>query len=120
MVRCVANVTKRCGLPQFLAAIGLAAIGSVAPARVAAGSTGLPPVLVPEGATPFLRAHAVGTQNYVCIATGADRVWRFAGPRALQRINTSGGVAPSTGCSQPTDAGEIALVPYSTDYVFFR
>ena len=38
----------------------------------------------------------------------------------IQRIHTAGGVAPSTGCSQSTDAGALALVPYSTDYVFFR
>ena len=38
----------------------------------------------------------------------------------IQRIHTVGGVAPATGCTQSTDVGALALVPYSTDYVFFR
>jgi hypothetical protein len=207
MVRRAANFTSRCGLPRLLAAIGLAAIGCAAPADVEAGprAPALPPILIPDGASPFLRTHAVGTQNYVCVATGAGLAWRFAGPQAtlfvrvagveqqltthflspnpdeggiaratwqgsldtsrvwaraahivddpavvgagnipwlllervgarrgpaggrllsqatwIQRINTAGGVAPSTGCSQPSDAGAMALVPYSTDYVFLR
>ena len=37
----------------------------------------------------------------------------------VQRVNTSGGVAPSNGCSSPADAGRQAFVPYSADYVFF-
>jgi hypothetical protein len=92
MVRRVAKVSKRCGLSQFAAAIGLAAIACAAPALAAAGpaAIALPPVLVPEGATPFLRTHAVGTQNYVCVATGAGLAWRFAGPQATLFVRVAG------------------------------
>ena len=38
----------------------------------------------------------------------------------IQRVNTSGGVAPTTGCSDISHVGTLALVPYSTDYVFYR
>jgi hypothetical protein len=38
----------------------------------------------------------------------------------VQRLNTSGGSAPGTGCLVPGDAGKQALVPYSADYFFFR
>jgi hypothetical protein len=38
----------------------------------------------------------------------------------IQRLNTSGGSAPATGCSVPGDVGKQALVPYSADYIFFR
>jgi len=38
----------------------------------------------------------------------------------IQRLNTSGGVAPSTGCSSPADVGTVAFVPYTADYFFFR
>ena len=38
----------------------------------------------------------------------------------VQRLNTCGGVAPGTGCSLATNIGRIALVPYSTDYFFYR
>jgi hypothetical protein len=29
-------------------------------------------------------------------------------------------VAPSTGCTQASQVGETALVPYSTDYLFYK
>jgi hypothetical protein len=38
----------------------------------------------------------------------------------IQRLNTSGGIAPSTGCSQSGEIGALALVPYTTDYFFYR
>jgi hypothetical protein len=38
----------------------------------------------------------------------------------VQRLNTSGGSAPGTGCFVPGDIGKQALVPYSADYYFFR
>lgn len=38
----------------------------------------------------------------------------------IQRLNTSGGSAPATGCSVAGDVGHQALVPYSADYLFFR
>jgi hypothetical protein len=41
-------------------------------------------IQVPEGYTPFLAGHAVGTQNWMCVAaptqTGGD--WVFIGPQA--------------------------------------
>ena len=37
----------------------------------------------------------------------------------VQRVNTVGGLAPSTGCSSPKDLGTTAFVPYEADYVFF-
>jgi len=37
----------------------------------------------------------------------------------VQRVNTVGGLAPSTGCSSPDDIGTTAFVPYEADYVFF-
>jgi Protein of unknown function (DUF3455) len=38
----------------------------------------------------------------------------------VQRLNTKGGLAPSTGCATSTDVGKQALVPYSADYIFFH
>ena len=37
----------------------------------------------------------------------------------VQRVNTVGGLAPSTGCSSPDDIRTTAFVPYEADYVFF-
>jgi len=38
----------------------------------------------------------------------------------IQRLNTSGGFAPATGCLVPGDVGKQALAPYTADYFFFR
>ena len=43
---------------------------------------------------------------------------RLARTTYIQRLNTSGGLAPDDGCSAKT-FGEIARVPYSADYVFW-
>ena len=162
----------------------------------------LPPnIRVPAGNKTFLAVHGVGTQNYVCLPSGAgfkfilftpqatlfnerddevtthyfspnpyvggairatwqhsvdtSTVWgnvidssadpNFVAPGAIawlliqrfgaedgptggdtltattfiQRLNTSGGIAPSTGCTSPTDVGNQAFVPYAADYIFY-
>jgi hypothetical protein len=157
---------------------------------------------VEAGYTPYLIAHAEGTQNYICLLTKSGFAWTFLGPQAtlfdgaeqqitthylspnpvesgaaratwqhsadssavwagaiadstdpafvapnsipwlllrvvgdqpgptggatlvgtafIQRVNTSGGIAPAAGCKSVKDVGTKALVPYSTDYVFYR
>lgn len=151
-------------------------------------------IKVPDGNRAFLRGHAVGTQNYICLPSG----WTFFGPQAtlfdvneeqiithflspnpfesdtpratwqhsqdtstvwamaiasssnpgfvesgaipwlllqvvgaldgptngetltattyIQRLNTSGGIAPSTACT----VGAKEFVPYEADYVFYK
>ena len=161
---------------------------------------------VPAGHDVFLKGHALGTQNYICLPTTTGVAWRFVGPQAtlyqthkgdprqqltthflsadtsaarvarptwqdsadssrvwgrvvasssdaayveagaiawllleaahtdrgpfggsalaettfIHRVNTSGGIAPSTGCSDAAQVGTLALVPYTTDYFFYR
>jgi hypothetical protein len=168
-----------------------------------------PNIQVPPGNTAFLQANALGTQNYICKASGSGFVWTFFSPEAtlfikfkwfngdisqqvtthflspnpsekdlarvtwqhsfdtskvwgrgiqsstdpkfvrpdaipwllvekvgvqrgptggntlaqttfIQRVNTTGGVAPATGCSVATDAGNTVLVPYTADYLFYK
>jgi Protein of unknown function (DUF3455) len=38
----------------------------------------------------------------------------------IQRLNTSGGLAPSTGCASSADVGHQAFVPYTADYFFYE
>ena len=38
----------------------------------------------------------------------------------IQRVNTHGGLAPSTGCDQLPDVGSKAFVPYTADYFFYK
>lgn len=155
----------------------------------------------PEEFTPYLAAHAIGTQGYVCVAVGSVFGWTPFGPQAtlfneegqqvlthflsltpysqlpnptwqnsrdsstvwaevsqfssdpnfvaadaipwllleavvvgdgptwgdklvptrrIQRLNTVGGKAPSTGCTGPGDVKKRALVPYEADYFFYK
>jgi uncharacterized protein DUF3455 len=38
----------------------------------------------------------------------------------IQRVNTVGGLAPTTGCDTPADLGAKAFQPYTADYVFYK
>ncbi|HEV7735176.1 MAG TPA: DUF3455 domain-containing protein [Candidatus Binatia bacterium] len=69
---------------------------------------------VAPGAIPWFRLRVVGTD------AGPDGGRRLTETTWLQRINTSGGVAPATGCAQSTDVGKVELIPYAADYVFFK
>ena len=42
----------------------------------------------------------------------------FSKVTSIQRVNTAGGVAPATGCSQ-ADGGNPARINYTADYYFF-
>ena len=158
---------------------------------------------VEEGNTPYLQTRAYGTQNYVCLPSGAGVAWKLFGPQAtlyppsapiqiathflspnpdeqgtpratwqhssdgsavwarmiqassdsnyvapgavawlllevvgraegpiggaqlerttfIHRVNTQGGVAPAAGCTTVSHLGATSLVPYSTDYIFYR
>ena len=61
------------------------------------------------GAIPWLLLSALPTT-----APG-----RMAAVSSVQRIHTSGGTAPSSGCT-PAELGKRARVPYTSDYVFFE
>ncbi|MEO8679910.1 MAG: DUF3455 domain-containing protein [Vicinamibacterales bacterium] len=69
---------------------------------------------VEAGAIPWLLLAVVGD---AAGPMGGDFLTRA---KKIQRLNTSGGVAPATGCTQSTDLGALALVPYTADYFFYR
>jgi Protein of unknown function (DUF3455). len=72
------------------------------------------PNFVAAGAIPWVLLEAVGTRRG---PTGGDTL---ADTTFIQRLNTSGGVAPSTGCSQSSDVGATQLAPYTADYFFYK
>ena len=45
---------------------------------------------------------------------------RLGGTTFIQRINTTGGVAPAASTCDATTAGQVAEVPYTADYVFWK
>jgi hypothetical protein len=72
------------------------------------------PAFVEPGAIPWLLLRVVGAQDE---ATGSDKL---APATYIQRLNTSGGLAPSTGCASPSDVGMRQFVPYEADYFFYK
>ena len=72
------------------------------------------PVFVAPGAIPWLLLQVVGAQD------GPTGGHKLTATTFIQRLNTSGGVAPSTGCTLSTDVGKKALVPYTADYFFYK
>ncbi len=72
------------------------------------------PNFVASGAIPWLLLQVVGNK------TGPTAGTALTATTYIQRLSTSGGVAPATGCAQSTDVGSKALVPYTADYFFFK
>jgi hypothetical protein len=72
------------------------------------------PAYVQPGAIPWLLLQIVGSQY------GPNDGDKLTETVFIQRVNTVGGVAPATGCAVATDVGKRALVPYTTDYIFYR
>ena len=82
------------------------------------GRLAAPPLIdanfVEAGAIPWLLLEKAGVDAG---PTGGSFLTRT---RYIQRLNTSGGAAPSTGCSQPAEIGTVAFVPYTADYFFYK
>lgn len=74
----------------------------------------LDPAFVEPGAVSWLLLRIVGAQ------LGPTNGSFLADTTFIQRLNTSGGVAPSTGCDLGSDVGRVVLVPYTTDYFFYK
>jgi hypothetical protein len=72
------------------------------------------PAFVAPGAIPWLLLQVVGAQRG---PAGGDVL---TATTYIQRVNTSGGVAPSLPCSQAENPGVTKFVPYAADYVFYK
>ena len=71
-------------------------------------------VNVTAGAVAWLKLTAVGVQN------GPDGGDVLAKTTFVQRVNTSGGVAPPADtCDSPQEVGSQAFRPYTADYIFY-
>lgn len=66
------------------------------------------------GAIPCLLLQSIGSQS----GPAGGRL--MTATTYIQRLNTTGGVAPAEGCSVASDVGKQKLVPYTADYYFFR
>jgi hypothetical protein len=81
-------------------------------AKLDQSSTDAP--FVAEGAVAWLLLDVVGTRE------GPTGGKTLSPAVRVQRLNTSGGLAPKTGCSSAGDVGRQAFVPYTADYFFYK
>ncbi len=82
-------------------------------AQLAPNGSSADPNFVAPGAIPWLLLQTAGTQEG---PGGGDTLTITT---YIQRLNTVGGIAPSTGCDQSTDVGRKTFVPYEADYFFY-
>ena len=83
-------------------------------AEVKPGNTSSDRKFVRPGAVAWLLLTTAGTQ------AGPDGDDTLTSTSFIQRLNTVGGLAPSTGCSSAADVGHQAFVPYKADYLFYK
>ena len=69
---------------------------------------------VDKDAVAWLLLDVVGTQD------GPTGGKTLSDALRVQRLSTSGGLAPKTGCSSAADLGREAFVPYTADYFFYK
>src|SRR5262249_9122669 len=72
------------------------------------------PLFVEPGAIPWLLLRAAGVQ------AGPSGGTLFTQTTFIQRLATSGGLRPVTGCSVFANVGAVMYVPYSADYYFYK
>ena len=72
------------------------------------------PAYVADGAIAWLLIEIKGSQE------GPDGGDKFLQTTYIHRVNTTGGLAPATGCASAQDIGKSAFIPYAADYVFYR
>lgn len=71
-------------------------------------------VVVDPTAVPWVLLEVVGKE------VGPTGGATLFGSTFIQRVNTVGGIAPTTGCDTATDLGAKAFMPYTADYVFYK
>jgi len=79
----------------------------------AASGSSTDAAFVALNSVPWVRLTAVGW------GFGPDGGDLLSHVTFVQRLNTLGGVAPSTGCATTADIGHLAFMPYTADYFFY-
>jgi hypothetical protein len=82
--------------------------------KLASITAGSDPSCPNTGAISCLLLQVIGSQKGPSYPFGV-----LTNATYVQRLNTSGGSAPPTGCALSTDVSGQALVPYTADYYFY-
>src|ERR1051326_1498427 len=71
-------------------------------------------LIVDQNSIAWVLLDAAGTQD------GPTGGHTLSDTTFVQRVNTTGGLPPSIGCTSLTDLGNQAFVPYTADYFFYK
>ena len=71
------------------------------------------PDFVKPGAIPWLLLEVVGAEPDL------DEGGRLTETKYIQRVNTAGGLAPTSGCDE-ANVGKRVFEPYTADYIFYK
>ena len=82
--------------------------------KVVPGDSSTDAAFVAPGAIAWLKVTVVGAED------GPTGGHALTPTTYIQRLNTSGGVAPATGCASSADVGNQAFIPYTADYFFYK
>jgi len=82
--------------------------------KMVPGDSSTDAAFVAPGAIAWLKVTAAGAEE------GPTGGHALTPTTFIQRLNTSGGVAPSTGCASSSDVGNQAFIPYTADYYFYE
>ena len=82
--------------------------------KYASINAGSDPSCPTTGAIPCLLLQVIGSEK------GPYGFGVLTNATWVQRLLTTGGSAPSTGCAVSTDVGSQVLIPYTADYYFWR
>jgi hypothetical protein len=82
--------------------------------KIGSINAGTDPSCPNSGAIQCLLLQVIGSQNGPSYPFGI-----LTNATYVQRLNTTGGSAPATGCALSTDVGGQVLVPYTADYYFY-
>jgi hypothetical protein len=77
---------------------------------------GIGSVIVTPTAIPWLLLQV----KEVGALAGPTGGHKLTGVTFIQRVNTSGGLAPAEGCNSPANIGNKQFVPYTADYLFYK
>lgn len=72
------------------------------------------PACAAPGAIPCFRLQVVGVEY------GPTGGQRLAETTFIQRVYTTGGMPPASGCGEAGQVGVRAFVPYTADYIFYK
>jgi Protein of unknown function (DUF3455) len=84
------------------------------------GAANIPLLRVVRLSTPQTLASSNSTSNLPANVSYNTPESGYHQVGYVLRLNTVGGIAPTTGCAVAADNGKVARVPYSADYYFLR